>query len=262
MDQDNPSMLENIDEIVKIWSVIAVPFYINDPNSSHKVNGHGSGFIVERHGVTFLVTALHVLSGVNAGDALTANIGGKGVFLNGLQFITSPEDDIAVAFIDPSWAEKEGLNDTYPLLLDLVANTGDSLNVFLLLGFPGSKNKVNLKAKETFRNLVGYSFSNRIEQPSSKTHINNPVAFQFDKKTAMNTSEEKINVGPFNGNSGGPVLEIMISRDSVGTLSVHASLAGVFIGWDKNYKEVICCRPDAVVDLIDELIVKARLLQK
>lgn len=251
-----PSPLEIIDDIIKLWSRITVPFYVNDPNSTHKVYGLGSGFIVERNDDTFLVTALHVLQDLRDGDALAANIGGKGVLLNGIPFITAPEDDIAVAFIEPTWARKQGLTRSFSLSLDDNENERINLNIFVLLGFPGSKNKLNLNTNETTRRLMGYSFSRRIEHPCSSTHIRNPVAFEFDKKTAINTNMNRINVGQFNGNSGGPVLEIQGHQKQTATPSLDVSLAGVFIGWDKHHKELICCRPSVVVNLIDKLVAK------
>lgn len=245
--------LEIVDKIVNAWATIAVQFFVKDSNSAHKFIGCGSGFIVERHNATFLVTAHHVLKDLIEGDAFAANIGGKGILLNGLGFMKSSEDDIAVAFIDPIWAKKQGLSRTSPLSLNTLENTGINSDIFVLLGFPGSKNKLNLNTNETTRRLVGYSSSRRIEKPCSNTHIRNPIAFYFDKKTATNSDLNKINVGPFNGNSGGPILEVIAQPKSDKTVSLNVKLAGIFIGWDKQHKELICCRPNVIVNLIDRL---------
>ncbi|MDX8399597.1 MAG: hypothetical protein R8K20_05050 [Gallionellaceae bacterium] len=192
---NTPNPLKIIDDIVNLWSVIIVPFYINDPNSSHKAICLGSGFNVEKYGATFLVTALHVLKELNNNEALAAKIGGKGILLNGRPFIKSDEDDIAVAFIDPNWAKSQGITKTSPLSLNCLGRTGISLNIFVLLGFPGSKNKINFNTNETARQLLSYSSTQRIEQPRCKTHIRNPVAFKFDKRSAINADGKRINVG-------------------------------------------------------------------
>lgn len=246
--------LELVDSVVARWSVITVPLLTGDANSKHRALGVGSGFVVERHGATFLVTARHVLTCLDPGAALISYVAGKSVSLNGLPFASSPEDDIAITYIDHEWARAKGLERAFPLPLIIPDDSYVKSNVFLLLGYPGSKNKLNWNANETDCKLVGYSFSERIDKPRSNTHIRNPVAFRFDKKTAIDTSQSRVNVGMFNGNSGGPVLEILARRDNSGLIKISACLAGVFIGWDKQHREIVCCRPDALTSLIDEFI--------
>jgi hypothetical protein len=250
-DESNP--FEIIDKVVTQWERIAVPLFIKDQHSAHKVLGCGSGFVVDRHGASFLVTAHHVLHGLEDGEPLAANIAGTGVLLNGRPFAMSPEDDLVVMLIDSTWAKEQELAKVYSISLDPPDRSRTMLEQFILLGYPGAKNKLNSNANETTRHVVGYSSSQRIEHPKSTTHIRNPIAFGFDKKSAVNSSRERVDVGRFNGNSGGPVLEIsgrLIDGDVL-NLSVH--VAGVFIGWDKHHKELICCRPDAITDLIDGL---------
>lgn len=245
--------LETVDNIVNRWAKIVVPIFIRDPNSGHRVMGYGSAFIVERNRVPFLVTALHVLLGIKDGEALIANIGGKAVLLNGLRFVTSAEDDLAVAFLDPGWVEKQKLERVFSLPLDTPAPSWKPFDIFVLLGYPGSRNKLNSNTNDIDRELFSYSSSQRIENPQATTHIRNPIAFYFDKKAATNTDESKINVGAFNGNSGGPVLEVRARNDGYRTIKLSTSLAGVFVGWDKHYKELLCIRPEVVKELIDGL---------
>lgn len=247
--------LEIVDNIVDRWRTTVVPFYVKDTHSTHRAQGCGSGFVVERHRATFLVTALHVLKDIKDGEALVANIGGQSVLVNGLRFATSPEDDLAIAYIDPQWAKSQGMTRTFSLSLDPPGASWTMLNIFVLLGYPGSQNKLNWSTGKIDRRLLGYSSSRRIEQPLSTTHIRNPVAFIFDKKTAVNTDEDRINVGLFRGNSGGPVLEIRGRQENHDTLNLSASLAGVFLGWDKHSKELVCCRPDAVASIIDNTLI-------
>lgn len=245
--------LELVDNVVNRWAKIVVPIYIRDPNSNHRVLGYGSAFIVERNRAAFLVTVLHVLVGIKDGEALLANIGGKAVLLNGLSFVTSAEDDLAVAFLDPSWVEKQKLERVFSLPLDAPAPSWKRFDIFVLLGYPGSRNKLNKNTNDVDRRLFSYSSSQRIENPQASTHIRNPVAFHFDKKAVTDTDENKINVGAFNGNSGGPVLEVRARNDGYGTIKLSTSLAGVFVGWDKHHKELLCIRPEIVKELIDGL---------
>lgn len=246
--------LEVVDNVVERWGKVVVPFFIKDPHSNHRIFGYGSGFLVNYDNKVFLVTALHVLNGISNGEALLANINGSSVFINDLVFIKSDQYDIAVASIHNDWAKIQNIKSLFPLPLTDKTPEFVTSNTYVLLGYPGSKNKLNSNTKETTRHLVGYSSPERIEAPRSKTHVTNPIAFKFNKKDAFDSNENKINVGGFNGNSGGPVLEILIKKDTVNTISV--SLAGVFIGWDKDCQELVCCRSNVVVSLIDELISK------
>ncbi len=245
--------LEVVDNVANKWGTIVVPFFVNDPNSKHCAVGLGSGFVVERHRMTFLVTARHVISDLTDGRPLIANIAGTAVPLNGVPFVAPEEDDLAVAFLDPDWAKKQNLERVFPLRLAAREPQWQSSGVYVLLGYPGARNRLNLNMNETTRKLVAHSSSQRIESPRSSTHFRNPVAFAFDKKEAVNTDGMPINVGLFKGNSGGPVLEVFVRREPDGTSTLSVSLAGVFIGWDKEHRELLCCRSEVVSRLIDEL---------
>jgi Trypsin-like peptidase domain len=243
-----------IDNVVEKWMGIVVPFFTNDPHSLHKLIGIGSGFLVEYEKKIFLITAHHVLKDIPDGKIVTANINGKGVCINDLPFVKSDTDDLAVALIQNDWAATQGIKSLFPLLLADKASDFVKSNFFILLGYPASKNKLNSNTNDTDRRLIGYSSQQKIEVPISKTHINKPIAFSFNKKFATDTNEIKINAGSFSGNSGGPVLEVLIRKDDLNIISVI--LAGVFLGWDKTTKELICCRPEIVVTLIQKLLKK------
>ena len=154
--------LELIDNVVNRWGRIVVPFFVNDQKSKHRALGHGSGCVVERHGATFLVTARHVITGVDDGRPLIANIAGKAVFINRIPFMASEKDDLAVAFLDPTWARNEGLERAFPLQLADRDLSWKSLGIYSLLGYPGARNKLNINMNETTRRLMAYSSDQRI----------------------------------------------------------------------------------------------------
>lgn len=249
--------LEMLDDIIGCWSKIVVPIFVQDENSNHKVSGLGSAFIVQRKRKVFLVTARHVLLDIADGDALMAVIAGKAVLLNGLYFFVSVEDDLAIAFLEPFWAEKQHIERMFSLPLDVHEPTWQLSDIFVLLGYPGSRNKLNINTNDTDRNLVSYSSTECIENPKAKTHIQNPIAFYFDKKKATDTDEKRINVGLFNGVSGGPVLQVRGRDEGDREVKFSVSLAGVFVGWDKQHKELVCVRSGVVEKLIDERIEKS-----
>lgn len=249
--------LEIVDDIVSRWRKIVVPIYVKDPKSEHRLISCGSGFVVEKNHMIFLVTVWHVVDAIPPGDTVVANIGGKGVLLNGLGFITSREDELAVAFLGPEWVQQQSLERISSISLEAPPSSWQTLDVFVLLGYPGSKNRLNMATEETDRRLHGYSSPRRIERPRSSTHFRDPIAFHFDKKSAINTDSQRTNVGLFSGNSGGPVLQVRARNDGYRTFKLSVDLAGIFVGWDKQHKELLCVRPSVLQRTIDEVLAKA-----
>lgn len=92
--------------------------------------------------------------------------------------------------------------------------------------------------------------SRKIESPRSKTHLNYPLAFGFDKKNVIKTDGQKTNPPSFKGSSGGPILELIYKDIDKENETLGCRLVGIFTGWHENEKEAIAIRIEALLELI------------
>ncbi|MDZ5459249.1 serine protease family protein [Azohydromonas lata] len=250
---DPSSAFQIVDDITKSWGRTVVPFYVADNKSKHRLLGCGSGFLAAYKNRLYLVTALHVINDLPSGEALIANIGGKGVLINGLPFKISRDADIAVALLHDFWLTTNKVHGVHALPIKLKADQDQSLNIYILIGYPGAKNIINGNIGSRDRNLMGYSFFEKIENVKAKTHIKNPIGFRFDKKSATDSNGNRVDGGRFNGNSGGPVIESVIDPRNFFSAGLSIRFSGVFLGWDKSSKEIICARPENLIKLLEEI---------
>ena len=255
-DESNP--LPNIDMIIEKWSAITAPIFIEKLSPSGKPTGTidllGSAFCVSRRENYFLVTAAHVLESLPNGLAITARIGEKAALLNKLPFVISTEDDIAVTMLHASWTTQFGIDRVRSIDLDDNKHGYSSLGTYISIGYPGSKNGINQRLNKLAINIHGTSFNEKLEKHDSSPHIKNPVAFRFNKKTALNSEKGRANPPCFSGTSGGPILEIVGIPRIDDSISISCRLEGIFLGWHKREKEVIGARSAALVALIDEIL--------
>lgn len=255
--EDN--FLEHVDLVTKKWGQCTAPIYIEQISASGRSTGAvdlvGSSFFAVRKGKYFLVTAAHVFDGQDLKRVFTLNINGKGVLLNGLPFARCFEDDIAVAPLPEAWLSGVGIDRLMAISLDDVETPQyEPFGLWVSIGYPNSKNGLNPRLNQTVIYTHGTSFTERIEKPTAKSHIKNPVGFRFDKKHAIDTAMKSVNPPSFSGTSGGPVLEVLADVAIDGSFKWTCRLEGVFIGWHKREKEALAARVPPLKALIDGVI--------
>lgn len=257
---DESNLLPNIDLIIKKWSTITAPIYIEKLSPSGRPTGAiallGSAFCVSRNNNYFLVTAAHVLKGLPDGLAITARIGERAVLLNNRPFLLSMEDDLAITMLHASWTTQFGIDRVRSIDLDDEKKGYTRLGTYISIGYPGSKNGINQRLNKFAINIHGTSFNEKLEKHESKPHIKKPVAFKFNKKTALNSNKGRANPPCFSGTSGGPILEIVGLTKFDDSISMSCRLEGVFLGWHKREKEIIGASGTALIALIDEVLDK------
>jgi hypothetical protein len=251
MNEEN--ILKDIDEMVEKWGEILIPIYTNKEFHDNTAQLLGTAFLAEFKKDIFLVTAHHVIK-EHSDKPLTIIIGGRNVTLSKMIFSISEDYDIAISRLEKNWGDDNNIGKIKAIPLEDSKEHYKTLNRHFLLGFPTTKNTLNQRIGKISRNIQGTSFIEKIESPKSKTHIGNPLAFQFDKKNVIKTSGEKANPPKFNGNSGGPILELVSKNIQHNHKSIGCKLSGIFIGWHKEEKEVIATRPEALHALIYHLI--------
>lgn len=241
-----------IDSLAAKWAPAIVPIFMSDPKSSHKLSGRGTGFIVERSDTSYwLITANHVLSDIPKGEVIIANISGSSILLNELEIHTRKDEDLAAILITNEIALQNGIHKLIPIPLKLSGEIWESTELNILMGYPGARNKLNLNIGKLNKTIISYTCCGPLKTCSAKTHIKNPVAFEFDKRSAINSNEEKTPVGLFNGNSGGPILQIYIERNSHIT-NYNVALSGVFLGWDKSTREMFAAKTTSLQSFLGD----------
>ncbi|MCK2149608.1 serine protease [Marinobacter alexandrii] len=242
-------LLQCVDEMVEVWGDILVPIYTDKEFRDGVAFLLGTGFLAEYREEIFLVTAQHVIKD-HSDKLLVIGIGDTSVPLSKMPFFASKENDLAVSRLEKEWADEAGVGKVKAIPLEDKKEGYISEGRYFLMGFPGKKNTLNKRIGKDTKNIHGTSFVSKIESPQSKTHIDCPVAFEFDKNSAINTDGQKTNPPSFSGNSGGPILQLMgkdINRDHK---TIGCRLSGIFTGWHQNEKEAIAARPEALLELI------------
>ena len=213
----------------------------------------GTGFLAKFKNHIFLVTAKHVIEGCEKRLVMIA-LGKNVVKLNHMPFYAIDEYDLAIANIDDQLAKSFGISKVTAIPLDDDKSGYVPNGRYFLLGFPGNKNLITPRFPPEGLHVHGTSFVKKHSKIKAKTPVSNAVAFEFDKKTAINTNGARANAPSFKGNSGGPILEVVVISQSQGSKSVGCRFAGVFIGWYNREKEAIAESPSALLELIESII--------
>ncbi|RRV10200.1 hypothetical protein EGJ27_00795 [Pseudomonas sp. v388] len=203
--------------------------------------------------MTFLVTAAHVLKGLDTKRLLATNLKGKAIMLSGLPFLVCNDNDLAIAPLEPQWLADTGLPSLNTIVLDDTWENYESIGCWITVGYPGSKNGIYPRLGKHAINSHGTSFTEMIQVPKAQSHIANPLGFRFDKKSAVDTDQKRANPPSFSGTSGSPILEVLARVDTTGNISLRCVLQGVLLGWHKKEKEVVAGRVEALLALMDEL---------
>ncbi|WP_115297987.1 hypothetical protein [Ectopseudomonas mendocina] len=255
---DNDNWLPIADALIAKWKECTAPIFVENLSPAGLPTGDaqllGTGFFVTCRQMTFLVTAAHVIKGLDPKRLLATNVKNQGILLSGLPFVFCHENDLAIAPLAQDWLVNTGLPSLNSIVLDEVWEGYESLEFWITVGYPGSKNGIFPKLRKHAINSHGTSFTEIIQKPTARAHISNPLGFRFDKKKAVDSSNRRTNPPCFSGTSGSPILEVIGRVDTSGNVSLRCTLKGVLLGWHKKEKEVIAGRSEGLVDLIEELL--------
>lgn len=127
---------------------------------------------------------------------------------------------------------------------------------FLLMGYPGTKNRVR-----DYRNgLNPHLFSITAEQIAPpdklKTNAESPLYYEFHPKRLIDSFSKKFGSPPdLYGMSGGPVFELQARRpilmQSNTKIEFYLCLRGVLIEWHKSHKCILSSMKDVVEVLLE-----------
>ena len=146
------------------------------------------------------------------------------------------------------------MEDVPALPLDQGLGGEEPLGHWITMGYPATKNGINPKLAKFAINLHGTSFTEMIQAPVCKAHIRDPLAFRFDKKSAITVEHKRENPPSFSGTSGSPVLQIFCRVLRPDLVDLSCRLEGVFLGWHHKEREVIAGKVQGLVGLLDEFL--------
>lgn len=199
----------------------------------------------------FFLTAAHVFDGADLSLPVSGSYKGKAFLFDGLAFSLCRDNDIALAVMPEEHLEKYAIEVSDTVVFGPPPHDFSPLGQWVTMGYPVTRNGLNPKLAKLAINVHGTSFLERIETPLAKAHIGNPVAFRFDKKTAIDTQLKRQNPPKFSGTSGSPIFQMYgCYRD--GAMSVAIGFEGVLLGWHSKEREVIAARAEAVEHMIEE----------
>jgi len=238
-----------IDDVFQKWSDIVVPIYVEHMRARNAMNGLGSSFIVQSAGRYFLVTALHVAEDARRFSFHFANMNGAGIDIGGLSFVVSEPHDLAIAELTHDWLNAHEIKCLKAVPIAEKDKTWIKPNLFLLLGYPGSKNKLSIAFGKLDRHILSITAELK-EANFAKTKVVDATQFDYDHKTTINS--QLINLGgkpALQGMSGGPALQIVYKK-SMGTIHLSVQLAGVLSEWRKANRSVVATSAQSVRNLL------------
>lgn len=254
---DENNWLPVVDAVIAKWKECTAPIFVENLSPAGTPTGDaqllGTGFIATYRKMSFLVTAAHVLKGLDTKRLLATNLKDKAILLSGLPFLFCHDNDLAIAPLEQEWLVATGLPSLNTIDLDDICENYEPIGCWITVGYPGSKNGIYPRLGKHAINSHGTSFTEMIQKPTAKAHIGNPLGFRFDKKSAVDTDNKRANPPSFSGTSGSPILEVLARVTPAGNISLRCMLQGVLLGWHKKEKEVIAGRVEALEALMEEL---------
>ncbi|CAI8814360.1 hypothetical protein EMIT0324P_11206 [Pseudomonas chlororaphis] len=255
---DEEKWLQTIDALISTWSEVTTPIYIDKRAESGKRTGEafllGTGFFIRYRGMTFLVTAAHVIKGMDSTTLFSGHTQGKAFLLGGGPFIFCHEHDVAIAPLLSDWQQKAGLENLKAVSLDSGDPTYEALGHWITMGYPKSKNGINPRLSQHAINVHGTSFTECIDTPLADAHIAYPLGFRFDKKAAVNSLHQRYNPPSFKGTSGSPIFQVFAKVLPSGVVSLQCRLEAVLLGWHMKEREIIAGRVKGLMALLDEFL--------
>lgn len=239
--------LELVDELVHRWSSLVTPIFGNGKRPG-EMEGVGSGFVLSHMGKFYLVTARHVVETLkNQYEHQVVNIFGKGLHLGGRGFKTDESFDIAIT--DLSYSELKSLGfekiQSFPLMTD---SSWMPTGVFVVMGYPASKNILNVKYGKIDRKLHSFTVG-LCTTANVPTNIVNAIVFDYDRNGMLYSNQSLAAPPALRGMSGGPALQVVVNNNGT-TPRVGLSLYGVLCEWHEKRCAIVAAPSAAIAELI------------
>lgn len=241
-----------VDRLVEKWASVVAPIFVNSVKSALAADGLGSSFLVTTGQNLYLVTALHVVQDANRFRHQIANIGGKAVDLGGLPFRISTAHDVAVVHLTDQWLVQVGLDEVKLEALPVkVDGEWEATGIFVLLGYPASKNRLDGRFDQLTRRMLSITTESAKGTPIA-TPVQGPIFFSYDHTKIINSELAKLGPQPaLQGMSGGPALHLLARQNPDGEYNFTFSCEGVLCEWHKSQKIVVAAPFSIVKDLIE-----------
>jgi len=223
----NEQLMGLVDQATNEWSECVVPIFVESKKSNEAANEIGSAYLCGYGQNILLVTALHVVTAANKHNFQVANICGKAVDIGGLPFHALQDHDIAIASLEEDWLLERGVKKIKATPVGRDLTEWQRTGIFVAIGYPGTKNKLDMRYEKVDRNCLGISVV-RLKECKVKTPVKDAMFLSYDHDNVINSSGVKLGAQPdLYGMSGGPCLELlrrngqepMFSFDPVGVLS-------------------------------------------
>lgn len=249
----NPNSAEFIDEIARRWGRVVVPFFTNHPKRKAAARGFGSGFIASYRGVPFLVTAKHVIEQALEEDCCVINVDGRGIILENLPFHIDRGNDLAFTPMDRIFNEA-GLATVQTIDLERGDDGSEAWGYHLLLGYPGTKNKLEREWGKVNRQLLSLTLEPAHTEKEVNSDIEDPILFDFHPKQQVDSFFNRVQQPPdLHGMSGGPTFELRMIIPFKGQLNFHMRLSGVLVEQHPRQGVIVAATAKSLVRAIENI---------
>jgi hypothetical protein len=238
-----------IDDVVQRWGRIVVPFFRNYSKSKTAAHGFGSGFLARFNGKHWLVTALHVLEEALRADACVFNLLGRGIVLEHMAFFPDKPNDLVFAPLEGILMQ-QGFPAVPAIDLDADNEGTDEFDYHLLMGYPASQNRLDTKFDELDRRLLSITAEKAVDALTVGSGITDAVLFTYDPKHLVDTTFDRAQPPGLHGMSGGPALELRMTRFPGNEYRFYVRLAGVLAEWKKSQRIVVAASASALREAI------------
>ena len=125
--------------------------------------------------------------------------------------------------------------------------------LYVMLGYPGTANRIKGAYGQTDRKLFGFSVELSTCSTPLDTKITLPLRLSYDPKTRFNSQRQVTCPPKLHGISGCPVLQPFGNAGGPEEIILKGCCAGMAVEWHKDTKEVVAVTERAIVALIQKL---------
>lgn len=246
------------DNLMQLWKEVLIPIFLGSKQSTERVEGIGTAFILERNERYFLVTALHVLTAImESPKGAYMSINGKAAAVEKLWFRKSDSHDLAVAGLSPEWCDEHDIKKVKAVMVSSEVR-GKPFGRYMTMGFPATKNVLDLRYGKVNTSVLGISMR-RLAEPV-ETKVADAIFLEHDHEDVYTTENELVqNHLRLHGMSGAPCFEIRETTRLVeGEVMRHLfpEVVGVLVEWHKEKKTLVVAPMRHVCDLADWFLAK------
>lgn len=256
------SVADVVDAFVRKWHRSVVPFYTESLRRYVDLQLHGSGFIVRWKDIDYLVTARHVLEAMQDMDTRQVLIGERRLHLRNVAFRTDAANDIGVALVkeimdgnirdgDDPIRMPEIIMTPIPLTCRL--DGSQTLPYYVMMGFPGNKNRLMHRFGKTDIHLYAFSMEKQTSAGAASTAVSCPARFVFDHKNTVSSKQARVSPPDLHGLSGCPIIGLHLDRAPGDQGNVRVCLEAIMVEHDRGGKEIVGVSAEALAALLDRL---------